>query len=109
VVYIGQISDDDVLEFYADLMAHHPDAPNYDYLLDMRYTDWSAAPETIAGLDQLFRRRPTDYLRRIAIVRKTLNLANRRQEQALHEGMNNRMVRYFTGMEQARRWLRAPP
>lgn len=109
VVYIGAPTDNEVLSFYASLIAHYPDAPNYDYLLDMRYTDWLASPEMIGRLDQLFRRRPTDYLRRIAIVRKTLDSTNMRQEQALHEGLNNRAIRYFIDMEPARRWLRSPP
>lgn len=109
VVYIGELTDNEVLNFYASLMAHYPDAPNYDFLLDMRYTDWRATPEMIVRLDQLFRRRPTDYLRRIAIVRKSLASANMRQEQALHEGLNNRAIRYFVDMDLARRWLRSPP
>lgn len=108
VVYIGELSDNEVLGFYASLMAHYPDAPNYDFLLDMRYTDWRASPEMIARLDQLFCRRPTDHLRRIAIVRKTLDSINMRQEQALHEGLNSRKVRYFTEMDAARSWLQKP-
>lgn len=110
VVYIGALDDNEVLGFYASLMAHYPDAPDYDYLLDMRYTDWRATPEMIARLDQLFRRRPTDYLRRIAIVRKTIEAAvNMLQEQALQQGLNNRSVRYFADMAQAERWLRDTP
>jgi hypothetical protein len=109
VVYIGELTDNEVLRFYASLMAQYPDAPNYDYLLDMRYTDWRATPEMIARLDQLFRRRPTDHLRRIAIVRKSLASANMRQEQALHEGLNHRAIRYFVDMPLAQRWLRSPP
>lgn len=110
VVYIGELGDNEVLSFYASLMAHYPDAPNYDYLLDMRYTDWRATPETIDRLDQLFRRRPTDYLRRIAIVRKTLDTTtNLLQEQALRQGLNNRTIRYFADMEPAQRWLRSAP
>lgn len=108
VVYIGELTDNEVLSFYASLMAHYPDAPNYDFLLDMRYTDWRASPEMIARLDQLFRRRPTDYLRRIAIVRKGMAAANLRQEQALRDGLNNRTIRYFTDMDAARVWLQKP-
>lgn len=108
VVYIGELTDSEVLSFYASLMAHYPDAANYDYLLDMRYTDWRASPEMIARLDQLFRRRPTDYLRRIAIVRKSVDATNVRQEQALREGLNNRTIRYFTDMDVARVWLQKP-
>ncbi|PJI43894.1 hypothetical protein [Ferrovibrio sp.] len=109
VVYIGELGDNEVLGFYASLMAHYPDAPNYDYLLDMRYTDWRATPETIDRLDQLFRRRPSDYLRRIAIVRKGLESTNMRQAQALRQGLNNRTIRYFADMEQAQHWLRSAP
>jgi hypothetical protein len=109
VVYIGELRDNEVLGFYASLMAHYPDAPNYDYLLDMRYTDWRATPETIDRLDQLFRRRPSDYLRRIAIVRKGLESTNMRQAQALRQGLNNRTIRYFADMEQAQHWLRSAP
>ncbi len=108
VVYIGELSDSEVLGFYASLMAQYPDAPNYDFLLDMRYTDWRASPEMIARLDQLFCRRPTDHLRCIAIVRKTLDSINMRQEQALHDGLNSRKVRYFTEMGVARSWLHKP-
>jgi hypothetical protein len=107
IVYIGELTDSEVLSFYASLMAHYPDAPNYDYLLDMRYTDWRASPEMIVRLDQLFRRRPSDHLRRIAIVRKSLASTNMRQEQALHEGLNNRAIRYFVDMDLAQRWLRS--
>ena len=49
VVYIGELGDNEVLSFYASLMAHYPDAPNYDYLLDMRYTDWRASPSCAKG------------------------------------------------------------
>lgn len=109
VVYIGELTDHEVLSFYGSLMAQYPDAPNYDYLLDMRYTDWRATPEVIVRLDQLFCRRPTDHLRRIAIVRKSLASANMRQEQALHQGLNNRAIRYFVDMTLAQHWLRSPP
>lgn len=109
VVYIGELTDSEVLSFYASLLAQYPDAPNYDYLLDMRYTDWRATPEMIARLDQMFRHRPTDHLRRIAIVRKSLASTNMRQEKVLHEGLNNRVIRYFVDMDPARRWLRSPP
>lgn len=109
VVYIGELTDNEVLNFYASLLAQYPDAPNYDYLLDMRYTDWRATAEMIVRLDQLFRHRPTDHLRRIAIVRKSLASTNMRQEQVLHEGLNNRAIRYFVDMDPARRWLRSPP
>ncbi len=105
VVYIGDLTDTEVLDFYASLIAQYPDAPNYDFLLDMRYTDWRASPEMIARLDELFRHRPTDHLRRIAIVRKGMAAADLRQEQALREGLNNRIVRYFTDMDAARGWL----
>lgn len=109
VVYIGELTDKEVLGFYASLMAHYPDAPNYDYLLDMRYTDWRATPEMIGQLDQLFRRRPTDHLRRIAIVRKTNESTNMLQEQVLRTGLNNRTIRYFADIEQARFWVRSVP
>lgn len=105
VVYIGELTDTEVLSFYAGLMAHYPEAPTYDFLLDMRYTDWRASPEMIARLDQLFRHRPTDHLRRIAIVRKGMAAADLRQEQALRDGLNNRIVRYFTDMDAAHGWL----
>jgi hypothetical protein len=106
VVYIGALTDAEVLGFYTSLMAHYPDAPTYDFLLDMRYTDWSASPEMIAQLDRLFCHRPTDHLCRIAIVRKGIAAANLRQEQALRDGLNNRIVRYFTDMDAARGWLK---
>lgn len=109
VVYIGELTDHEVLGFYAGLMAHYPDAPNYDYLLDMRYTDWRISSETIARIDQLFGHRPTDYLRRVAVVRKSNDTINRLQEQALRAGMNNRTVRYFADINQAQRWLRSAP
>ncbi len=108
VVYIGALSDSEVLAFYAALVADVPDAPTYDYLLDLRYTDWLASPEMIGKLDRLFQRRLTDHLRRIAVVRKTVSLATRQQEAALQQGLNQRMVRYFTDMETARGWLVAP-
>jgi hypothetical protein len=109
VVYIGLLTDDEVVEFYAQLVAEAPDAPTYDYLLDMRYTDWRASPEAIVQLDQLFQHRLTDHLRRIAIVRKTVSLATRQQEVALRQGLNKRIVQYFTNMETARSWLQTPP
>lgn len=108
VVYIGALSDSEVLAFYAELVTDVPDAPTYDYLLDLRYTDWLASPEMIARLDQLFQRRLTDHLRRIAVVRKTVTLAAKQQEVALKQGLNQRMVRYFTEMDAARAWLVAP-
>lgn len=108
VVYIGDLTDAEVLGFYASLIVQYPDAPTYDFLLDMRYTDWRASPEMIARLDELFRHRPTDHLRRIAIVRKGMAAADLRQEQALREGLNNRAVRYFTDMDAARGWLQKP-
>lgn len=109
VVCIGALTDNEVLGFYTNLIAHHPDAPNCDYLLDMRYTDWRASPEMIMRLGQLFQNRPTDYLRRIAVVRKTLDAASMRQEQTLRDGLNNRTIRYFTDIELANRWLRSAP
>ena len=107
VVYIGQISDDEVLNLYAHLIDEYPDFPTYDYLLDMRYTDWRASADVIASLDGLLQRRDTDYRRRIAIVRKAADLTNRQQESALHEGLNHRAVRYFAEMDPAREWLLA--
>jgi hypothetical protein len=108
VVYIGTLSDSEVLAFYTELVADVPDAPTYDFLVDMRYTDWLASPEMIAKLDQLFQHRLTDHLRRIAVVRKTVMLTAKQQEVALKQGLNQRMVRYFTDMGAARAWLVAP-
>jgi hypothetical protein len=108
VVYIGALSDSEVLAFYAELVADVPDAPTYDFLVDMRYTDWLASPEMIARLDQLFQHRLTDHLRRIAVVRKTVMHTAKQQEVALKQGLNQRMVRYFTDMDAARRWLVVP-
>lgn len=109
VVYIGALSDQEVVEFYAGLVASYPDAPTYDYLLDMRYTDWRITPAALSRIDQLFRRRPSDHLRRVAVVRKTLDTTNMQQEQVLRDGLNNRSIRYFAAMDQAQRWLRSAP
>lgn len=109
VVYIGALSDHEVIEFYASLLARHPEAPAYDYLLDMRYTDWRITPEALSRIDQLLCRRPTDHLRRIAIVRKTLDSTSMKQEQVLHDGLNNRSIRTFAAMDAARGWLQSAP
>lgn len=109
VVYIGTLSDQDVVEFYAGLMASYPDAPTYDYLLDMRYTDWRISPAALSRIDQLFLRHPHDGLRRVAVVRKTLDTTNMQQEQVLRDGLTNRTIRYFAAMDQAQRWLRTAP
>lgn len=109
VVYIGELSDHEVLAFYTQLLADVPEVPTYDFLLDMRYTDWRITPEALSRIDRLFCHRPTDHLRRVAVVRKSLDTTNMKQEQVLRDGLNNRKIRYFAAMEPAQHWLRSAP
>lgn len=107
IVYIGDVEDDEVIDFYTGLHRLRPDAVNCDYLLDMRYTDWRASPEMVARLKVLFGNRPVHAHRRLAIVRKTDAVANRVQESVLREGLDWRIIRYFSQMDVARDWLQA--
>lgn len=109
VVYIGELSDQEVLAFYTQLLADVPAAPGYDFLLDMRYTDWRITPGAISRIDQLFCQHGSDGLRRVAVVRKMLNATSMQQEQVLRAGLTNRTIRYFADMEQAQVWLRSAP
>ncbi len=107
VVYIGALTDDEVLTFYARLVARHARAPAYDYLLDMRYTDWAASPALVTQIDAIFDSADLyDHCRRIAIVRKVTNIVRPHHESTLRRGMNDRIFAYFTDMELARSWLR---
>ncbi|MEK9970420.1 MAG: hypothetical protein VW600_14865 [Ferrovibrio sp.] len=107
VVYIGAIEDAEVLDFYGDLLRLRPDAPGYDFLVDMRYTEWLASPAMLATLDALFRfDSPQPRLRRVAIVRKD-TVARDRTQQDLLRNLKSREVRYFTDMDVARVWLRS--
>jgi hypothetical protein len=105
VVYIGALTDDEVVAFYANLVEQHADAPTYDYLIDMRYTDWLATPEAIAGIDAVYSRIGSDYRRHIAIVRKNAATTNKLQETVLRDGLKDRVIRYFTDITLARNWL----
>lgn len=109
VVYIGELSDREVLAFYTQLLADVPAAPGYDFLLDMRYTDWRITPDAVSRINRLFGQRGRDDLRRVAVVRKTLNATNMQQEQVLRAGLTSRTIRYFAVMEQAQGWLRSAP
>ena len=110
IVYIGMLTDDEVATFYARLVARHPRAPAYNYLLDMRYTDWVASPALVARVDAIFDSTELQtHCRRIAIVRKDAALAQKHQESMLSRGMNDRIFRYFSSLDQARGWLLAGP
>jgi len=105
VVYIGDVRDDEVIDFYVDLHAQRPDVVTCDYLLDMRYTDWRASQEMIARLRIVFSREQVNARRRLAIVRKSDAMVNKVQEAVLREGLDWRSIRYFSQMGQARDWL----
>jgi hypothetical protein len=108
VVYIGAVEDAEVLGFYRNLLRERADAPTYDFLIDMRYTEWSASPEMLVALDGMFRvehRQPR--LRRVAVVRKD-SIARDRTQQNLLRDLRSREVRYFTTMEIALAWLQLP-
>lgn len=109
VVYIGTLTDDEVIGFYADLADRHAEALTCDYLLDMRYTEWRATPDVIDSIDRLFNRKRTDYRRRIAIVRKAVIAINKQQEIVLRAGLQGRIIRYFTDMDVAQAWLCETP
>lgn len=107
VVYIGDVTDDEVVDFYSSLHDRRPDVVDCDYLLDMRYTDWRASPEMIARLRALFSRGVVNRRRRMAIVRKSDAMANKMQESVMREGIDWRIIQYFSQMDAARDWLRA--
>jgi len=108
VVYIGDVGDAEVLAFYENLLRQRPDAPAYDFMIDMRYTDWSATPDILAVIDAMFRvDRVQPRLRRVAVVRKDTGLRDRARS-VLLSGLKNREVRYFTAMEMAQAWLQLP-
>lgn len=108
VVYIGHVDDAEVLAFYENLLRQRPDAPTYDFMVDMRYTDWAAAPEVVAAIDALFRvDHPQPRLRRVAVVRKNAGRRDRTLSELLR-GLKNREVRYFNLLEMAQGWLQLP-
>jgi hypothetical protein len=105
VVYIGTLTDADVVEFYRGLMTHRTDAADYDFLLDMRYTSWSAQGDTIAAIGRLFDDRGLQSAHRIAVVRKD-NAATQEQKSALkRQGIGQREIRYFETLRAAQDWL----
>lgn len=105
VVYIGALTDFDVLGFYRGLLGNRPDAPDYDFLLDMRYTDWSARLETIAEIDALFNDGNRMDARRIAVVRKEHAVMYERDSALKRHGIGRRHVQYFATLETGRNWL----
>jgi hypothetical protein len=108
VVYIGDVDDAQVLAFYENLLRQRPDAPTYDFMVDMRYTEWAAACDVLATIDAMFRvDHPQPRLRRVAVVRKDAGLRNNSQSKLLH-GLKNREVRYFKALEMAQAWLQLP-
>lgn len=107
VVHIGSLHDDDVLRFYTQLIAGTPAVSAYDYLLDMRYTDWVAAPTLVVAICDLLDHGSGDAMtdRRFAVVRKDPAVAEKMQEGLLRDGLKHAVIRHFNGMPAARAWL----
>lgn len=105
VVYIGALTDADVVAFYRGLMAHRADARDYDFLLDMRYTNWSAQADTIAAIGQLFDDRGLQSAHRIAVVRKGNATLHEHDSALSRQGIGDRAIRYFDSLAIARDWL----
>lgn len=103
--YIGDLTDQIVLDFYRALVVHQPDAQDYDFLLDLRYTVWAAQMETIVAINGLFNDASCPG-RRIAVVRKPHTLtADERDSALIRHGIGRREIRYFGHLEQAMDWL----
>lgn len=106
VVYIGVLTDADVLAFYRSLVQHRPDAPDYDFLLDLRYTAWSAQADTIIEIEALFDVAARDTGRRIAVVRKgTAIVFEQVKSELVRQGIGDRTIRYFDSLNMAQDWL----
>jgi len=106
VVYIGVLTDADVVAFYRSLVQQRPDAPDYDFLLDLRYTAWSAQADTIVEIESLFDLASRDTGRRIAVVRKGASVAMEQMKSELvRQGIGDRTIRYFGSLDVAQDWL----
>jgi len=106
VVYIGELTDAAVLAFYRGLVQSRPDAPDYDFLLDLRYTAWTAQAETIEQIDLLFADAAGIGRRRIAVVRKgNAALYESTKSELMRIGIGDRDIRYFDLLDAARDWL----
>lgn len=106
VVYIGELTDAAVVAFYRDLVGRRPDAPDYDFLLDMRYTAWAAEAQTIVDIDRLFNEADRVAGRRIAVVRKgNAALYETMKSELVRVGIGERVIRYFDLLDMAQDWL----
>lgn len=106
VVYIGALTDAAVVTFYRDLVQRRPDAPDYDFLLDMRYTAWAAEAQTIVDIDQLFNEAGRLAGRRIAVVRKgNAAIFETMTSELVRVGIGERVIRYFDLLDAAQDWL----
>jgi len=109
IVYIGQLSDDEVVDFYAGLVGTRSEATLYDYLLDMRYTNWIATPIVVDRISRVFEDSlPALQCRHVAVVRKSSAAIVKAQETLLGQASDRRVVRYFSAIDAARDWLRTP-
>lgn len=106
VVYIGELTDAAVLAFYRDLVHSRPEAPDYDFLLDLRYTAWTAEAQTIVEIDLLFNDVGRMAGRRIAVVRKgNAAIYETTKSELVRVGIGERVIRYFDHLDAAHDWL----
>lgn len=106
VVYIGELTDAAVVAFYRDLICNRADAPDYDFLLDMRYTAWTAEAATIVEIDRLFSEAGRMIGRRIAVVRKgNAAMYEAMKSELVRVGIGESAIRYFDQLDMAQDWL----
>lgn len=106
VVYIGDLTDAAVLDFYRGLVKSRPDAPDHDFLLDLRYTAWAVRADTIVQIDALFAAADSVARRRIAVVRKgNAALYETTTSELMRVGIGDRYIRYFDQLDAAHDWL----
>jgi len=113
VVYLGPVTEQQVLDFYvADTLSAHI-IECYDFLVDQRHSLYRAPEGAIERLGKALRQRAG--VPRLDISRRRIALVRRDQPEAfaathgapMRAEFGTEFVRYFNDMDEARAWLRA--
>ncbi len=107
VAYIGPVTDQQVLAFYAGILKDAPRVVEYDVLADLRLTSYVPGPGIVQAIGELVGAVGRRVGRVAAVRRERPELYAATDGRPMREVFGTDNVRFFNDITEARGWLAA--
>lgn len=105
VAYIGPVTDQQVLAFYAGILKESPRVVAYDVLADLRLTSYVPGPGIVQAIGELVGATGRRVGRIAAVRRERPELYAATDGRPMREVFGIDNVRFFNDIAEARAWL----